>query len=130
MKASGLVLSLFAALTCAACASDITEHAASVELREVPEAMTRRLLTEVEVRLAHGVVRRPLRAGSRWSLVGTTPEGTVYEPLDGSLMVRTGHSYEAWIVLAGGALVGVYLPVENSFVATQDPIPLEMELDS
>lgn len=111
----------------ASCATDITKKARPVELVETSSGETIELAEEVSIRLVQGSAGKPLEAQTTWESVGTIPEGTVYRPLDSLLQVRTGHAYEAYIVLAEQQLVGVYLPVEDSFVEAKKPIPVKLE---
>jgi len=85
-------------------------------------------MSEIELELSSGRVRAPLAAGSHWKAVGTIPEGTVYRPLDHLLQVHTGHSYEAYLVCSQGQILGVYLPVEDSFVEAEQVIPVQLEV--
>ena len=61
---------------------------------------------------------RVLARGSRWQLVGTTPQGRVYRRSDGVFTVEGAHVHEAYLVLAADRLVGFYLPVEKAFSPT------------
>ncbi len=58
---------------------------------------------------------RSLKEGSLWKYVGTIPQGDVYKPVKNVFTVEGSNIYEAYIVLFGKELVGVYLPVEAAF---------------
>jgi hypothetical protein len=116
-------------LITASCATDIQAHAQPVALVEEQAGEVYRLRNEVALELVIGRVRRPLPAGSRWKAIGTIPEGNVFKPLDHLLQVHTGHSYEAFLVCSEGKIIGVYLPVEDSFVAARATVPILLEVN-
>ncbi|MDH5512824.1 MAG: hypothetical protein OEY27_06390 [Gammaproteobacteria bacterium] len=61
---------------------------------------------------------RTLKTGSRWKLIGQTPQGAVYEVQDDVFMLEGKHMHQAHLVVtAGNRLVGFFLPVERAFVA-------------
>jgi hypothetical protein len=56
-----------------------------------------------------------LPAGSRWRAVGSVAQGTVYRPLNTVLLREGRHAAEAYAVVQGGRLLGLFVPGEKSF---------------
>lgn len=77
----------------------------------------------VEILLPTGL-RATVPAGSRWRPVGRVPEGEVFRREDGVLMFRARQLHEAYLVISGARIVGLYLPVETAFVEARQPVPL------
>lgn len=73
------------------------------------------MLKDTEISLDSGYLRQ-LALGSRWTQVGTLSQGHVYRIVGGAFTVEGANVHEAWLVIAGGELVGFYLPVEKAFV--------------
>ena len=110
------------------CANEVTRY--SSQLSAAPPANADdvlRLGADVEVNLETHYTRT-LKRGSRWALVGTTPQGSVYRPVDRVLTVEGAHVHEAYIVVAGGRITGFYLPVEKAF-SPITPRPLSLLKD-
>src|SRR5206468_395365 len=59
--------------------------------------------------------RRRIPRGSTWTLIGRSPEGQVFRPVDQVFTVEGEHVHEAYLVLDGDRVVGFYLPVERAF---------------
>jgi hypothetical protein len=70
---------------------------------------------------------RSLRAGCRWTPVGTIAYGDVYKTEDQILTIEASNVYEAFIVISGNSLVGFYLPVEDAYYALDDKKVLSMK---
>jgi hypothetical protein len=70
---------------------------------------------------------RVLSKGTVWNLFGYIPEGEVYKSRDQVLTVECSNIHEAHLVISGGTIVGLYLPVEKGFVALSKPIALNIE---
>ena len=102
------------------CSTDV----AATSLREQmaagqPQPAVTLTQSAVSVDLPHGYSCDDLHLGSRWTQVGTIPEGDVYEDVNGKYQVRTGVSYyQADLVVKENALVGIYLPSQSAFVGT------------
>ncbi len=69
------------------------------------------LSRDTEIRLSTGY-SRSLPQGSRWKPVGTLPQGTVYQRVDGVFSIEGRQVHEAYLVIKGAALLGFYLPGE------------------
>jgi hypothetical protein len=85
-----------------------------------------RLTRAAEVRLSTGY-STTLRAGTRWELVGTIPQGEVYRTRDQIVTLEGAHIHEGYIVVKQGALAGFYLPVERAFSPVMPIMPLSIE---
>ena len=102
------------------CSTDV----AATSLREQmaagqPQPAVTLTQSAVSVDLPHGYSCDDLHLGSRWTQVGTIPEGDVYQDVDGKYQVRTGVSYyQADLVVKENSLVGIYLPSQSAFVGT------------
>lgn len=116
------VLALFCAL--AACSPEVT----LVRIVKPADTGERQLATfllgdTVRISLPTGY-ERVLAAGSRWNLVGSIPQGSVYKPAQGVLTVEGANIHEAYLVVREGALNGFYLPVEQGYSPLGGRIPL------
>ena len=98
---------------------DFTPVAAAAARAEIE------ITEDVEVPVSRNY-NRVLARGSRWQLVGTTPQGRVYRRSDGVFTVEGAHVHEAYLVLAGDRLVGFYLPVEKAFSPTT-PVTIKLK---
>lgn len=68
-----------------------------------------------------------LPAGSRWIQAGTLPQGDVYRR-DGSLFIVNGRRQrEAYLVVNGGDLKGLYFPGESLYTAVPNSTRLVVE---
>lgn len=122
---------LWVACLFAACAADIEKHTRPTRfLGTAPHETRWRCAEELRIAVAKGRLDR-VQAASEWSLVGELPEGRVLRPLDAPLQVKTGHAYEAYLVVAGeltsARVVGVYLPVQDAFLEAREPTPIPLE---
>jgi hypothetical protein len=101
-----------------ACAAEVVRQPADFTPVAAAAARTEIEITEdIEVPVSRNY-NRVLARGSRWQLVGTTPQGGVYRRSDGVFTVEGAHVHEAYLVLAADRLVGFYLPVERAFSPT------------
>ena len=87
------------------------------------------ILQDVVITLDSGYSRQ-LARGSRWMQVGTLPQGHVFRIVGGAFTVEGANVHEAWLVIAGGELVGFYLPVEKAFVHLSARVRLEFKTAS
>ena len=115
------------ALALAGCAFDVSHVTQKpAALTAATEASSFVLLKEVKARLGTGYPTI-LKANTTWRQVGTTELGRVYSTPDQVVKVEASNIYEAYIVVANGALAGFYLPVEKSVVPLDKPLPLEFK---
>jgi hypothetical protein len=68
-----------------------------------------------------------LRSGTRWRQTGRTPHGDVFATRDQLVKVEASNIHEAQVVIQGQRITGFYLPVEKTFVAVKQPIPVTIE---
>jgi len=73
-----------------------------------------RLSKEVQVTLDTGYNRK-LKDGVRWDYVGDIPPGQAFRTNGQIVTVEGSNSFEAYIVVSSGKLVGFYLPVQKAF---------------
>lgn len=69
---------------------------------------------------------RTLRKGTTWQLFGTLREGEVYRSPDQVLTVEGYNVHEAYLIVKDGALVGFYLPVEQTLTPVSQQVRLSM----
>jgi hypothetical protein len=82
------------------------------------------LTQDLTVHIGTGFATR-LRANTGWHRVGTTVFGDVYATQDQIVTVEASNIYEAQIVVSDlRKLVGFYLPVEHTYVALKEPLPI------
>lgn len=108
-----------------ACAFDlvhIDKQDRHIETQD-PSLTAFRLDDDVTVALGSGY-RRTLRHDTKWTYVGTLPEGDVFKTNDQILTVEASNVYEAYIVVSSGRLLGFYLPVERAY----SPLPKPRDL--
>lgn len=114
-RAFAAMPSTLAALLLCACAFAVpTEPAHFAPLAAGAPAPSISLARDAELRLSTGY-SRTLPANSRWRAVGTLPQGTVYQRVDGVFSIEGRHVHEAYLVVKESALRGFYLPGEASF---------------
>ena len=107
---------LFVTLTMlAGCAADISRRATTFTPLAAQPGRSMVIKQEVTVTPSTGY-SQTLRAGSIWGHVGDIPEGAVYKIQNDVFTVEGAHRHEAYCVIAGGKLIGFYLPVEQAFV--------------
>lgn len=68
-----------------------------------------------------------LKKGTVWRQVGVIDQGVVYTTRDQVVTVEASNIHEAQIVVSKGRLIGFYLPVERSFAAAKEPMPLDTQ---
>lgn len=121
-----LIVALVAG-TLGGCAFDLAhveQRAATLSTRtSAPPSFVLTHAVDVDLGLGY---RRVLRAGTRWTYVGTVDAGDVYKTADQVLTVEASNIHEAYAVVASGRLVGFYLPVEKTYSPAIAPVPLPM----
>jgi hypothetical protein len=113
-------------LSASACAFDLADvryAPTALEARSESEP-TRVLEEDVRITRAPCGYRRTLRAGTRWTLAGSLPQGEVLRSPDQIFTVECSNVFEAYLVVRGRKLLGFYLPVQKGFVALREPIDL------
>lgn len=105
----------------------VTAQFVPVEARSPPRTIT--LARDLQFQPA-GFHTRTLRKGSVWSLAGRVAPGDVYAPRDTQFTLENINLRQAYVVLAGGKLVGYYLPSENIYISEPKPIifPVQAKL--
>jgi hypothetical protein len=58
---------------------------------------------------------RTLAKGSRWKIVGTIVEGTVYQPVGADFTIQGRDPVSAFLVISNGQLIGFFVPIEEGF---------------
>lgn len=113
----------------AGCAFDL------VSLQQSPAPQTAVSADKASWRLTADTSLRPargnkvnLKGGTEWQYVCTIKQGDVYRTKDQLVSVTASNTYEAYIVVSGKSVVGLYLPVEKSFSPLRQPTPIVMEL--
>lgn len=112
----------------AGCAFDI------VSVRQLPVDYTpvsdapRVFILKQDIRIGLGAgYQTQLRTGTRWRQIGRTPHGDVFTTRDQVVKVEASNIHEAQVVMQGRSVTGFYLPVEKTFVAVKQPIPITIE---
>jgi hypothetical protein len=121
-------ISLFAVYCCSSCCFDIAH------LKQIPTQLDTKsppkqswtLAEKTDVKLESWSTTT-LKPGTRWVYVGQISQGDVYKTNDQIVTVAESHTFEAYVVLSGDALVGFYLPVEKTYSPLQRSIPLKIE---
>ena len=112
-----------ASLLLCACAATVETSPVSLSPAAAPASAVQRLRQSVAVQLPTGYTRT-LVEESRWRPVGSIPQGLVYRPVDTVLTIEGRQVHEAYLVVAGGNLVGFFLPAESSYSALSKPVPV------
>ena len=108
---------LFLALwVLSACAVDLGPRSSAAELKKQGPPTVIKLDSDLHLDLPSRLSARPLEAESQWERVGEIPQGEVYRSLDSVLMLNSGNRHEAYLVMSGGNITGLYLPFEERFV--------------
>ena len=127
MQRSAPIALAFVLAALAGCAFDLAQveqrPAASTPRASAAPSFTLERAVDVDLGLGY---RRVLRAGTRWSYVGTVDAGDVYRTSDQVLTVEASNIHEAYAVVAAGRLVGFYLPVERTYSPAVAPVALPM----
>ena len=110
------------------CSTNITQHSEAAHLQMITDQADQLLLRrDATVQLRSGYRSLRLKQGTIWRPTGDIPQGRVYEAVNSVLQVRTGHAHEVHLVIDHEQLlVGVYLPVEQAFVACRNPQTLDL----
>lgn len=117
---------LLAAAFLAGCASEVFRTPVAAPAAPVPgQSGAMVLVQSVTIKLPTAY-DRTLAAGSRWQMVGTIPQGTVYRPSSSVLTLEGANIHEAYLVLDGESLVGFYLPVEQAYAPLADKVRLSI----
>jgi len=112
----GLTAVFFLLLVMVGCQTDIAANSVSERLQTGTVGKLFRLTEPVSLDLRHGFSAKNLVSNTLWREIGTIAQGSVLKPVDTVLMVNAGDNYEAYLVVKGNQVVGVYLPVESAFV--------------
>lgn len=97
-----------------ACAPMVPTAPAALAVDSAASPMRIQMTAPAEIRLDTGYTRT-LAAGSRWQRVGMLPQGDVYRPVGTIFTIEGRQVHEAYLVIAGGRLVGFYLPGEQAY---------------
>lgn len=122
-----LIFILLLPVLLSACAFDLVsvkQHPASIDSSSDPAADFT-LGEEAKLTLGTGYNRK-LNKGTRWSFVGSLPQGDVFKTKDQILTVEGSNIFEAYIVVMSGDLVGFYLPVEKTFSPLKKTLKLNV----
>jgi hypothetical protein len=121
-----LALSIaYAAAALSACAPMVATRPARLEAAPVAAAPVVVVRDAVVFTLPTGY-DRTLGAGSRWRLVGRLEQGDVYRPVDAPFSIVGRQVHEAYLVIAGSALQGFYLPGEANYSPLTVPVRLNL----
>ena len=129
IQATGIVLLSVALSGCATDVSHVDQKPAAISPANDGHAFL--LLKAVKVHLDTGYTSI-LRANTSWRQIGSLNSDEVYSTQDQVVTVwavptfKGGRSYEAYIVVSGGSLVGFYLPVQKTFISISPPIQMQL----
>lgn len=119
----------FSSLLCVACAFNLAtikyEPAELIATKNHPDTFT--LQEDVVLDKSPCNYDRILRSGTRWETVGRLEQGHVYRSRDQIVTIECSHIYEAYLVVRDETLLGVYLPVEDGYVALKKQYTLTLE---
>jgi hypothetical protein len=107
-------VTVLVALATAACAPDVLRRPTQLTPVSDQPAVIIEVMDTAIVSLERGF-RRRIPRGSTWKLIGRSPEGEVFRPVDQVFTVEGEHVHEAFLILDGDRVVGFYLPVERAF---------------
>ena len=68
-----------------------------------------------------------LKKGTTWRSIGKITEGEVFATRDQIVTVEASNIHEAQPVIAGGSVVGFYLPVEHTFTRATAPVAVTFQ---
>lgn len=114
-----------ALLLCACAATVPAEPARFAPLAAGATAPAVRLRSQVDLKLSTGYTH-VLPEGSQWRAVGTLPQGTVYQRVDGVFSIEGRHVHEAYLVVDRSALQGFYLPGEGNYSPLSPSVSLPL----
>ena len=123
-KRMPLHLALAAAAIGVASCSDVPQRPAEVPQIRSAAAQAITINRDEKVKVS-GWANRVVRAGTHWRYVGSLPQGDVYKPTDSTFTVEGSNIHEAYLVVKDGALVGYYLPVEQTISLMDRPVKLD-----
>jgi hypothetical protein len=110
------------ALAVSGCALEV--HRSPVEFFPAMDSqVVLRVRDPATVQLPTGYSRL-IKGGSRWRLIGRTPQGDVYQPVGDVFTIEGANTHEAYLVLAAGHLVGFYLVGEGAYSPLREKIRL------
>lgn len=121
----GRSLIVIVAVTAVTACGDVAFRPSPLEATSVTTAPVFVLGSAVEGR-PDGGKTRTLQAGSLWSEVGRTAEGTVYRPRGSVLTAEGVHVREAYLVVREGTWVGLWLPYEKAFSPLTTAVPITL----
>src|ERR1700704_1300680 len=106
-------LAIFLAVMISACATELQRVPTSFTVAS-DSSRSLQMSAPVSVTASAGYTRT-LPAGSKWSLVGSIPEGDIFKIENSVFTIEARHVHEAYLVVQNLNLVGFYLPVEQAF---------------
>lgn len=107
-----LLKSIF--LSAVLCACAVQQTATLISLVPAGDSAAVTLSSPLELQLRTGY-HRTLKQGSRWTRIGSVPQGDVYKPYRDVFTIEGAHMHEAYLVVDKGMLVGFYLPAERGY---------------
>jgi hypothetical protein len=120
------VLGFAVAMTLAACAAEIVQT--KTILHDVAPADQKRVTMSQDVTVSSSSgYDRNLPIGSIWEFRGRIEQGDVYRRVDSVLTVEGAQIHEGYLVVAGGEIVGFYLPVERTYSPAKHAVPLTFQ---
>lgn len=110
-------------LSAVLCGCAVQQTATVISLSPVADRPELTLSSPLALQLSTGY-HRTLKQGSRWTQIGSVPQGDVYKPYRDVFTIEGAHIHEAYLVVDKGMLVGFYLPAERSYtdLAQRKPI--------
>jgi hypothetical protein len=121
-----LLLQLLAVGGAYGCTYDVAKLGVRATMEPVEPRPVRVLLSQVDLDLPVQAGR--IRIGSRWQLVGEISQGEVFRGLRPPYAIVAGpNAHEAHLVVDQGAVVGLYLPIEDVFLASGAKISILWE---
>lgn len=110
-------------LSAVLCGCAVQQTATVLSLAPAAETAELTLSSPLELQLGTGY-HRTLKQGSRWTQIGSVPQGTVYKPSRDVFTIEGAHIHEAYLVVDKGMLVGFYLPAERSYADLGQRLPI------
>ena len=75
------------------------------------------------VKLENGLPLSRVTKGSRWKPMGLVAEGVAYKATDTVFVAGRGNTYEAFLVVDEGIVIGVYVPTEDALFSAAENTP-------
>jgi len=114
-RLAAILCSVVAIAMVTGCAAELKRAPTPLDSsRVLQERPLLRLREQVQVSPESGYART-VPAPSEWRYAGTTPQGDVYRPIGRVFTIEGANAHEAYLVVAGGELVGFFLPGEGAF---------------